>query len=90
MVEAAGLVSAEESDDQQRQAWLPLLTEWYTSAKDATTRSSAEWLLRQWKVDLPEVAASSESGVRTGGSKVRTTLSWSTFLPASSQWALWA
>ncbi len=43
-----------------KQAWEPVLSNWYTSKSDSITHSAAGWILRRWKLGLPEIAASKQ------------------------------
>jgi formylglycine-generating enzyme required for sulfatase activity/predicted Ser/Thr protein kinase len=41
-------------------AWKRVLSEWYQTAPDNVTHSAAGWALRQWSVDLPALARSTQ------------------------------
>jgi formylglycine-generating enzyme required for sulfatase activity len=44
----------------ERNAWKPVLTQWYETALDGGTHSAAGWALRQWGVEVPAVSATSQ------------------------------
>ena len=50
-----GIGSIEEVDDQARQAWQDVFSEWYVNQPDAGTHSAAGWALRTWGLELPEI-----------------------------------
>ncbi|MEO2024351.1 MAG: formylglycine-generating enzyme family protein [Fuerstiella sp.] len=58
MVLAVGSVPAADVSAPEKQAWEPVLANWYATASDTTTHSAAGWALRKWKLKLPEIAPS--------------------------------
>jgi formylglycine-generating enzyme required for sulfatase activity len=44
--------------DADKQAWEPVLSNWFTTAPDTLTHSAAGWALRQWNLELPEISTS--------------------------------
>ena len=42
----------------EKQAWKPVLANWYATAPDTPTHSAASWALRQWNLRLPEITTS--------------------------------
>jgi formylglycine-generating enzyme required for sulfatase activity len=42
----------------EKQAWQPVLANWYATAADKLTHSAAGWALRKWKLKFPEVTRS--------------------------------
>lgn len=53
-----GVVRPEEITAASKQAWQPILTDWFQHASDAAVHSAAEWLLRRWGLEIPSIAAS--------------------------------
>jgi serine/threonine protein kinase/formylglycine-generating enzyme required for sulfatase activity len=45
----------------ERNAWKPVLTQWYETASDGGTHSAAGWALRQWGFEAPALSATSQS-----------------------------
>ncbi|MEO1982871.1 MAG: hypothetical protein ABGZ24_20370, partial [Fuerstiella sp.] len=50
MVLAVGSVPAADVSAPEKQAWEPVLVNWYATAPDTTTHSAAGWALRNWKL----------------------------------------
>ena len=46
--------------DAEREAWKPVLTQWYETASDGGTHSAAGWALRQWGIEAPALPATSQ------------------------------
>jgi formylglycine-generating enzyme required for sulfatase activity len=46
--------------DAEREAWTPVLTQWYETASDGGTHSAAGWALRQWGIAAPAVSPTSQ------------------------------
>ncbi len=44
----------------EREAWKPVLTEWYETGSDGGTHSAAGWALRQWGIEAPALPATSQ------------------------------
>jgi serine/threonine protein kinase/formylglycine-generating enzyme required for sulfatase activity len=57
-----GSIPADQLAPTEMGAWKPVLDEWYQIASDNVTHSAAGWALRQWKVDLPAPANTSQPG----------------------------
>jgi|GEM_PF-1879498 len=55
-----GSIQPEEVTNEVKQAWQPLLSEWYQAELDSGVHSAAGWALRQWGLPPPEIAASTE------------------------------
>jgi serine/threonine protein kinase/formylglycine-generating enzyme required for sulfatase activity len=55
---AVGSVPVENVAVSEKREWKTLFSRWHESAPDTTTHSAADWALRQWKLKLPETAAS--------------------------------
>jgi len=55
-----GSVPVDEVSWEAKQAWQPLLSNWYQQAPDTGTHSAASWAIRQWGLPLPVVASSPE------------------------------
>ncbi len=58
VVLAVGSVPVADVSALEKQAWEPVLVNWYATAPDTTTHSAAGWALRKWKLKLPEIAPS--------------------------------
>jgi formylglycine-generating enzyme required for sulfatase activity len=50
----------EQLTDEKKQAWQPILADWYRHAPDKELHSAAGWALRHWHMKLPVVAASAQ------------------------------
>ncbi|MEM7495408.1 MAG: formylglycine-generating enzyme family protein [Myxococcota bacterium] len=48
-----GMMSTAETSSEVRDAWRPILEQWYTKTTRAETHSAAGWALRQWSLPLP-------------------------------------
>ena len=57
---AVGGIPAGQLTEAERNAWKPVLTQWYETALDGGTHSAAGWALRQWGVEVPAVSATSQ------------------------------
>jgi serine/threonine protein kinase/formylglycine-generating enzyme required for sulfatase activity len=57
---AVGSISADRLTLSETTAWIPIMGKWYRAAADNITHSAAGWALRQWYVDLPALATSSD------------------------------
>jgi len=44
----------------EREAWKPVLAQWYETASDGGTHSAAGWALRQWGIEAPAPSATSQ------------------------------
>ena len=53
---ALGKLTSEQLGDSQEE-WVDLLTQWYLQSPASGTHSAAAWALRQWDVDLSDIAA---------------------------------
>ena len=51
-----GSVPADRLTAEAKQAWGAILSGWYRNESDTGTHSAAGWAMRQWGVDLPQVA----------------------------------
>jgi formylglycine-generating enzyme required for sulfatase activity len=56
-----GGVPSEKLTDAERNAWKPVLTQWYETASDSGTHSAAGWAMRQWGIAEPAPATSQPS-----------------------------
>ncbi len=59
---AVGSIPVGQLTDEERNAWKPLLTQWYETASDCVTHSAAGWALRQWGIEAPELPAATQPG----------------------------
>jgi len=41
--------------DSNEESWKKLASQWFTEKPDSSTHSAAGWLLRQWKLPIPEI-----------------------------------
>jgi serine/threonine protein kinase/formylglycine-generating enzyme required for sulfatase activity len=57
---AVGSVPVVEVLPPEKQAWEPVLLGLYEDEPDTLTHSAAGWVLRRWKLFLPEIAASKQ------------------------------
>src|SRR5262249_34342563 len=55
-----GNIPAERLAPAEMEALRTVVSEWYQTSPDNVTHSTADWALRQWKVDLPALATSSQ------------------------------
>ena len=55
-----GGIPSGQLTDAERNAWKPVLTQWYETASDGGTHSAAGWALRQWGIEAPALPATSE------------------------------
>ena len=55
---AVGSVPVADVLAPEKQAWKPVLANWYATAPDTPTHSAAGWALRKWELSLPEIAPS--------------------------------
>lgn len=58
---SVGGIAEADWTSRNREPWISLASEWYTDASDTTTHSAAEWLLRRWDAELPNLTASDET-----------------------------
>jgi formylglycine-generating enzyme len=59
-----GQIAFESLEDDEKERWQNLASEWYVEQSDATTHSAAGWLLRKWEISEPKL-----SGVEKAVSK---------------------
>ena len=57
---AVGGIPLGQLTEAERNAWKPVLTQWYETASDGGTHSAAGWALRQWGIEAPALPATSE------------------------------
>jgi len=57
---AVGSISYDRSNDAEKEAWKSVLAEWYKTAPDTATHSSAGWALRQWGIGAPPLSGTSK------------------------------
>jgi formylglycine-generating enzyme required for sulfatase activity len=57
---AVGSIPSGRLTYAERDAWKPVLTEWYASAPDNVTHSAAGWALRQWGIEVPALSVMSQ------------------------------
>ena len=57
---AVGSIPLGQLTDAEREAWKPVLTQWYETASDGGTHSAAGWALRQWGIEAPALPATSQ------------------------------
>jgi hypothetical protein len=55
VVLAVGSVPVTDVLASAKQAWEPVLVNWYATAPDTTTHSAAGWALRKWQFSLPKL-----------------------------------
>lgn len=55
-----GQMSVEKVNNADRESWKLVASKWFVEQNDTSTHSAAGWLLRQWKIPLPEVPSSRE------------------------------
>jgi len=55
-----GSIPLGQLTDAERNAWKPVLTQWYETALDGATHSAAGWALRQWGIEAPALSATSQ------------------------------
>jgi formylglycine-generating enzyme required for sulfatase activity len=55
---AIGGMPPKDVTAEAKQAWQPLLSEWYQTQPDPSTHSAAGWVLRKWQLPLPKIAPS--------------------------------
>ncbi len=56
---AVGSIASGQLTDAEREAWKPVLTQWYETASDGGTHGAAGWALRQWGIEAPSPSATS-------------------------------
>ncbi|MBL8817932.1 MAG: SUMF1/EgtB/PvdO family nonheme iron enzyme [Planctomyces sp.] len=52
---AVGQIPADDVPEGDKESWKSLASGWYLEASDSSTHSAAAWLLRSWKLDVPEI-----------------------------------
>ena len=57
---AVGSIPLGQLTDAEREAWKPVLAQWYETASDGGTHSAAGWALRQWGIEAPALSATSQ------------------------------
>ncbi len=57
---AVGSVPLEQVSVEAKDPWQTIISDWYEKKSDKGTHSAAGWTLRQWKLDLPEIAESTQ------------------------------
>lgn len=57
---AVGGVPLDRVTAEARESWQRIVLDWYQKKSDRVTHSAANWVLRQWKLELPEIAESSQ------------------------------
>ena len=57
---AVGSIPSGQLTEAEREAWKPVLTQWYETASDGVTHSAAGWALRQWGIEAPALPATSQ------------------------------
>jgi formylglycine-generating enzyme required for sulfatase activity len=57
---AVGQISVGKIVDSDRVSWKDLASKWFVGKSDTSTHSASGWLLRQWKLPLPEIAKPNE------------------------------
>ena len=57
---AVGSIPLGQLTEAERDAWKPVLTQWYETASDGATHSAAGWALRQWGIEAPALSATSQ------------------------------
>ena len=60
-----GSTPAEQLTEETKQAWQPVLADWYQHEPDKGVHSAAGWALRHWQRQLPTIAASKQPAERT-------------------------
>ena len=55
-----GSIPSGQLTEAEREAWKPVLTQWYETASDGGTHSAAGWALRQWGIEAPALPATSQ------------------------------
>ncbi len=56
-----GSIPSGQLTDAERNAWKPVLTQWYENASDGATLSAAGWAFRQWGIEGPALSARSQA-----------------------------
>ncbi len=57
---AVGGIPSGQLTDAERNAWKPVLTQWYETASDGVTHSAAGWALRQWGIAAPAPSSTNQ------------------------------
>ncbi len=57
---AVGSIALGQVTVAEREAWKPVLTQWYETASDGGTHSAAGWALRQWSIEAPALSATTQ------------------------------
>jgi len=55
-----GSTPAEQLTEETKQAWTPVLADWYQHEPDKGVHSAAGWTLRHWQLQLPMIPASKQ------------------------------
>jgi len=55
-----GSVSSDRVSEENQRLWKNLASEWFVEKGDTSTHSAASWLLRQWKLPMPEIPKQNE------------------------------
>jgi len=50
-----GSISSDLVSDAYKESWRKHASQWFTEKPDSSTHSAAGWLLRQWKLPIPEI-----------------------------------
>jgi len=57
---AVGSIALGQVTEAERNAWKPVLTQWYETASDGVTHSAAGWALHQWGIEAPVLSETSQ------------------------------
>jgi serine/threonine protein kinase/formylglycine-generating enzyme required for sulfatase activity len=60
---AVGGIAVGQLTEAERNAWKPVLMQWYATATDGGTLSAAGWALRRWDIAAPAPPATSQPSV---------------------------
>ena len=52
---AVGQRPVDSLNDADKSSWQTLASQWFAEKSDSSTHSAAGWLLRQWKLPMPEI-----------------------------------
>ncbi len=55
-----GSIPAGQLTDKEREAWKPVLMQWYETGSDSVTHSAAGWALRQWGFEPRALSSASQ------------------------------
>ena len=56
-----GSIPSGQLTDAERNAWKPVLSQWYETASDGGVLSAAGWALRQWGIEAPAPSGTSQA-----------------------------